>query len=252
MTTHFSIPSDWYQTFFTDPVIRFWDAAVPAAATEADVAFVVRHVGASPPATLLDVPCGSGRHALALTRAGFTVTGVDLSEAALGRASAFAHAAGLAVRFIRSDMLNLEVDTLSDGLVCLGNSFGYFEPGLSHQLLRQFAAALRAGGRLILDTSICAESVLPIVAERNFSFPEGSYEQEITYDPRQSIIQTRAQLIIDGERHELRYRHFVMTSGELLRSLRAAGFNLLALYGDAQDGAFAPGSPRLLLVAVKD
>jgi len=44
-------------------------------------------------------------------------------------------------------------------------------------------------------------------------------------------------------------RHFVMTSGELVRSLIAAGFDVRGMYGDTADSAFRPGSPRLLLVA---
>ena len=62
---------------------------------------------------------------------------------------------------------------------------------------------------------------------------------------------TRAHLTIDGESHELRYRHFVMTSGELVRAVRAAGLDISGLYGDDNDTVFGPGSPRLLLVAVK-
>ncbi len=251
MTSDFSVPSDWYQTFFTDPVVRFWEAVVPPAATEAEVAFLIRHVGVRPPATILDVPCGSGRHVLALAKAGFTVTGFDRSEAALSRAEALAHTEGISARFARSDMLEFDVDAPNDVLICMGNSFGYFDPALTLKLLRRFASALRVGGRLIVDTSICAESLLPISPHRNFSFPGGSYEQEITYDAVQSIIKTRAHLTIDGERHELRYRHFVMTSGELVRVVRSAGFELPALFGDTQDAAFGPGSPRLLLVAVR-
>jgi SAM-dependent methyltransferase len=184
-----------------------------------------------------------------LAQAGFAVTGIDLSQAALSRAEALARTAALRVRFARSDMLELDVDTPHDGLICMGNSLGYFEPALTRTLLQKFASALRPGGRLILDTSVCAESLLPIAAERGFAFPGGAYEQQMTYDAVQSVINTRAQLTIDGRTHELRYRHFVMTSGELVRSLSAAGFDTRGLYGDAQDGAFGPGSPRLLLVA---
>lgn len=249
MTADFSVPPDWYQTFFTGPVMRFWEAAVPAEATEAEVAFVIRHLRVRPAATVLDVPCGIGRHSLALAKAGFTVVGFDLSKAALLRAQTLAQAENVPARFVHSDMLRLEVDTPCDALICLGNSLGYFDPSLTQELLSRFASALRVGGRLIIDTSICAESVLPIAAERTFSFPGGSYVQEISYDSRQSIIQTRAQLSIEGEIHELRYRHFVMTSGELVRSLGVAGFETLGLYGDTNDAAFGPGSSRLLLVA---
>jgi cyclopropane fatty-acyl-phospholipid synthase-like methyltransferase len=252
MTAHFSVPSDWYQTFFTAPVMRFWEAAVPQEATDSERTFILRHLRAQPPATLLDVPCGSGRHALALAQAGFAVTGIDLSQAALSRAAALAQTAALRVSFVHSDMLELNTEGPHDGLICMGNSLGYFEPALTRTLLHRFAATLRPGGRLILDTSVCAESLLPLAAERSFAFPGGTYEQQITYDTAQSVINTQAQLTIDGRTHELRYRHFVMTSGELVRSLSAAGFDIRGLYGDTEDGAFVPGSPRLLLVAERE
>jgi SAM-dependent methyltransferase len=248
---HESVPSDWYKTFFTEPVIRFWDAVIPPEATQAEVAFILRHVGVSPPATMADVPCGTGRHAIALARVGFKVTAVDGSAQALQRARASAQT-GLPIHFLHADMLELNIHTPLDALICMGNSIGYFEPALTQTLLRRFAAAVRPKGRLIIDTGICAESVLPISPERRFTFPGGSYEQEITYDSFNSTLNTRAHLTIDGETHELRYQHFVMTSGELVRLARTAGFNTLALYSDPHDAAFAPGSPRLLLLAVKE
>jgi len=250
MTSKFSVPSDWYKSFFTDTVLSFWDAVIPPQATAAEVAFIMRHVGVQPPGTIADIPCGTGRHALALARAGFKVTAVDGSAAALRRAQAAADA-GL-VNFRRSDILQFKIDTQADALICMGNSIGYFEPALMQELLRKFAGALRTGGRLILDTGICAESILPIAPERRLDFPGGSYDQEITYDVSESVINTRALLTINGETQELRYRHFIMMSGDLVRMLRAAGFCVEALHGDTDDGAFVPGSPRLLVVAVKD
>lgn len=252
MKTDFSVPSDWYLTFFTEPVMRFWGAVVPPSVTESEVSFLIRHLNLPLGSTILDVPCGSGRHALALAKAGFTAIGFDRSEAALGHAQAIARADGLSARFACADMREFEFGAPADALVCMGNSLGYFEPAQTQLLLRRFASALRAGGRLIVDTSMCAESILPISPRRSFSFPGGSYEQEIAYDAVQSIIKTRAHLTIDGETHELLYRHFVMTSGELVRSVQAAGFERCSLFGDTQDTAFGPGSQRLLLVAVRN
>ena len=251
MTSDATVSPDWYRTFFTDPVVRFWEAAIPPAVTEAETAFIRRQIAVGPPSRILDVPCGSGRHALALSRAGFRVTGIDLSRAAVRRADAAARAGALSVRFACMDMFELKADEPYDALICMGNSIGYCEPALTRQLLGRFAAALRRGGRLIIDTSICAESLLPLAVHRSFSFPGGSYEQEITYDAMQSLVRTSAQLRLDGERHALRYQHFVMTSGELVRSLRHAHLEVIALYGDCAEAAFAPGSRRLLLVAEK-
>jgi SAM-dependent methyltransferase len=249
MTSDFSVPADWYKAFFTDPVVRFWDAAIPPAATQADIAFIRRHILLSPPATLADVPCGTGRHAVALARMGFGVVAVDSSVPALQRARAAA--SGLSIQFQRADMLELELERPVDALICMGNSLGYFAPAQTRLLLRRFVTALRTGGSLIVDTGICAESLLPIAPERCFTFPGGSYEQEITYDASQSVINTRARLTIEGETHELHYRHFVMTSGELVRLLHVEGFAVSGLFGDTDDTPFSPGSPRLLLVAVK-
>jgi SAM-dependent methyltransferase len=250
MTTSFSVPADWYKAFFSDPVVRFWDAVIPPQATQADVAFIMRHVGVVPPSTIADIACGTGRHAIALAKAGFEVTAIDASPAALkiGHAAA-CH--GLPPNFQRSDMLKFKLAAPVDALICMGNSIGYFEPALTRKLLRRFAAALRDGGRLILDTGICAESLLPIAPERRLTFPGGYYDQEIHYDARESLINTRAHLTIDAESHELKYRHYVMTCGELVRMLGAVGFKVLALHADTDDSAFVMGSPRLLIVAVK-
>ena len=114
MTADSPVASDWYQTFFTAPVMRFWEAAVPQQATDSEVAFILRHIGAHAPATLLDVPCGAGRHLLALAREGLTVTGVDLSQAALSRAEELAQSAGVRARLVRSDMTELEVNQAHD------------------------------------------------------------------------------------------------------------------------------------------
>ena len=251
MSASFSVPSNWYESFFSGPALRFWEAAVPAAATDADAGFVRRHLGCHPPARIMDLPCGAGRHALPLAQAGFEVTGVDLSETWLDRARTQARSRGLAVNFIRANMLDVQVDPV-DALICMGNSLGYFEPRLTQQLLSRFASMLRACGRLILDTGICAESLLPFTSRRRYEFSQGAYEQEFHYDTENSVLETRAQLTFEGERHELLYRHFVVTSGELVRWLRAAGFGIVGMFGDAQDRAFEPGSPRLLLVASRD
>src|SRR3954462_296908 len=114
MDDGFTVPADWYRTFFTAPVNRFWETMVPEAATAADVAFLRRHI-AAPPAPLLDIPCGAGRHALALARAGYRVTAIDLSEDAIGRARAAAK--GLPADFRQGDMRSLDLDQLFDAVL---------------------------------------------------------------------------------------------------------------------------------------
>lgn len=246
MSDDFDVPSDWYGSFFTAPVNAFWERMVPEAATAADVAFVRRHI-ASAPARLLDVPCGAGRHALALARAGYEVTGVDVSEEAIERAAKAGD--GHSATFRRGDMRNLDLDERFDGVLCLGNSLSYFPPDEMRTFIASLAERVAEGGRLILDTSCCAESLFPLAEVREVAFDGGTYRSRYRYDARLSLLKTKAELRLGEEKHELLYAHYVVTSGELVRMVEAAGLQAESLSGDPDGTPFAPGMKRLLLVA---
>lgn len=251
MTDDINVPSTWYEDFFTGPVNLFWETMVPPEATAADLAFLTRHLP-PPPARLLDVPCGAGRHALALARLGHEMVGVDLSEEAVGRASAAAAAEALPARFLRADMRRFPVEAPFDGAACLGNSLGYFRAAGLAAFFDRLAAAVRPGGRLVLDTHVCAESLLPLPEERAIAFDRGSYTRRMRYDVMTSVLKTEAILVLDGEPHRLLYAHHVITSGELVRMLAASRFATDGLYADTQETPYAPGSPRLLLLARRE
>ena len=89
--------------------------------------FIERELALPPRARILDVPCGSGRHALTLAARGHRVTGVDISTEALGYARRAAAAAGVDVEFVESDMRQVRRGGAFDAAVCLGNSFGYLD-----------------------------------------------------------------------------------------------------------------------------
>ncbi|MEA3061745.1 MAG: hypothetical protein QOJ94_1526 [Sphingomonadales bacterium] len=246
MDDDFTVLADWYRSFFTAPVNHFWETMVPEAATAADIAFLRRHL-AQPPARLLDIPCGAGRHALALARAGYRVTGIDLSEDAIDRARAAGE--GLSVDFRRGDMRSLDLAERFDGVLCLGNSLSYFPPEEMRAFVASLAARLANGGRLIVDTSCCAESLFPLAEEREVAFEGGTYRSAYRYDARLSLLKTKAELVLGEAVHPLLYAHYVVTSGELVRMVEAAGLKIEALHGGTEGEAFAPGLPRLLLVA---
>jgi SAM-dependent methyltransferase len=97
---------------------------------------------------VLDVCCGPGRHARLLATRGYQVTGVDASPAALERARVRDGGA----RYVLGDMRELHAYAGAfDAVLCLWQSFGYFDAATNRDVLRQMAAALRPGGRLALD-----------------------------------------------------------------------------------------------------
>ena len=156
--------STWYDDFFTELPNTFWRAAVPPEATKAEIDFLVSTVGLRPGDSVLDVCCGSGRHALELARRGYRVTGIDVSAEAIAYARQTAGDEGLAVDLRVGDMRGLPTDVQADLAICMGNAFGYLEHEGTQAFLADLARIVRPGGALVLDYGFAAESMLPGVA----------------------------------------------------------------------------------------
>jgi SAM-dependent methyltransferase len=117
--------------------------------TEREAAFVARWLPLPAISVVLDLCCGQGRHARALARRGYRVIGVDSNAAAIEVAR---RASGGEVDYVQHDMRRLEeLPGTFDAVICLWQSFGYFDAATNAAILRQIGAKLRPGGRLILD-----------------------------------------------------------------------------------------------------
>jgi ubiquinone/menaquinone biosynthesis C-methylase UbiE len=92
-----------------------WDTGVPCPEVLRCVAD-----GDLPGGTLLEVGCGTGTHAIALARAGFRVTAVDLVESAIRRAREKARQANVAVDFRQGDLTQLDLGGPYDCLLDVG------------------------------------------------------------------------------------------------------------------------------------
>jgi SAM-dependent methyltransferase len=98
---------------------------------------------------LLDVACGTGRHAAEFASLGWSVTGVDLSEALLELARANAPSA----HFVCQDMRELDVDGgVFDAITCLFDAIGYAidDEGVVATLTR-LAGHLASSGALVVE-----------------------------------------------------------------------------------------------------
>ena len=62
--------SPWYETFFSELPNEFWRRAAPAESARDDVRFAAERLALASDSAVLDVPCGSGRHCIALAADG--------------------------------------------------------------------------------------------------------------------------------------------------------------------------------------
>jgi SAM-dependent methyltransferase len=246
------MPSPWYESFFGSLALDFWRAAVPPEFTAQEVQFLEWALALEPPARLLDFPCGLGRHALALAARGYQVTGLDLSPEAVSSARAAATAQSLTLHLERGDMRAPVPGGPYDGACCLGNSFGYLEHTETERFVRNVHAAVRPGGRWVIDTGLAAESLLPhLASERTLEAGGVTYAVESVFHPLAGRLEQATVLSRGVERHASQVSYAVYTVAEVRRLLEAAGWTVLHAFGGLDHKPFALGDRRLLLVAVR-
>jgi len=72
----------------------------------------------TPPALLLDMGCGTGSMTMALAKAGYDMTGIDISAEMLSIADARARETGLSILYLQGDMTDFELYGTVDGIIC--------------------------------------------------------------------------------------------------------------------------------------
>ncbi|MCK9923913.1 class I SAM-dependent methyltransferase [Frankia sp. AgPm24] len=119
---------------------------------------MVRPAGSIPSGTVLDLGCGTGGDAIWPAGQGWQVDAVDISPTALARGAAAAQALGLGER-IRWSSHNLDTDVPAGSWDLVTTAYLHSPVRLDReQILRQAAAAVAAGGTLIIVGHLGAPS----------------------------------------------------------------------------------------------
>lgn len=143
----------WYQTLFAN-YARQYDDEVYTQGTLGEVDFLEEELEHDRARTVLDIGCGTGRHAIELATRGYQVTGLDLSEGQLARAREKATAAGVSVDFRQADARELDFVAAFDlAIILCEAAFPLMETDeMNYRILEGACRALRPGGKLILTT----------------------------------------------------------------------------------------------------
>lgn len=258
MATHdkinHTVPDNWYETFFEGVNCEMWEKAVTPEWTNAEVEFLKKHLQVVPGDSLLDVPSGFGRHALALAREGYSVTAIDISAAFVKKLKKKIQADDLPIEAVRSDFLTLEFPENSkfDGAYCLGNSFGYVDYEGMRTFTGKIAGALRPGSKFIINSGVVAESILPNFPKSN-SYTLGDLKMEIVndYNPAESYMTSDLRYTRGNRVEEHRFKHYVFTISEIHRLLKEAGLHVLNVFSTTDGKGYKLGDQQMYLVAEK-
>jgi 2-polyprenyl-3-methyl-5-hydroxy-6-metoxy-1,4-benzoquinol methylase len=193
-----------------------------------EVNFLLRELNLTPGSSILDMGCGTGRHAIELARRGYQVTGVDLSSGMLSQAEKAANEANVKVEWVQSDATLFKSKKPLDAAICLcEGAFGLL--GLTddpwehdYAILRNINASIKPKAKFIL-TALNGCAMIRHYAQKDVKSGE--------FDPL-TIVKTHPMEYETPKGKKsvvLKEKGFVAT--ELSMLFRLAGFEILNIWG---------------------
>ena len=238
---------------------RFWEKTYPFLfregkfdAAEQEIGSVLDFAGIES-GDVLDLACGPGRHATALAKMGFSVTGVDLSPFLLQQAKDLARNENVDIEWVQGDMRSFARPEAFDLAINLTTSFGYFDDKQDDvKVLRNVYQSLREGGALVMDMAgkeRLASVFAPTGAQE---LPDGRILVE-----RRQVVDDWSRIrnewiVIEGETATTFHFELTIYSGQELKDrLYEVGFSEVTLYGGYDRSEYGPNARRLVAVARK-
>jgi SAM-dependent methyltransferase len=241
--------SAWDEEFFDEEYPVLYAPALDPVRTEREVAAAVSILDVREGSRLLDLCCGTGRHAIPLQRRGIRVTGLDLSRALLRLAQGRSDRVGSFPALVRGDARALPLRSGAfAAAICLFNSIGY---GPDEEALAALREARRCAPALLLETVHRDDHV-------RTTAPQGTWEWTDRPDGVRVLVERWIDAV-DGYSHAIfrmqrkgqgdvvkEFRHRLYTATELVALLRAAGWERIECFGDYDRRPFAIDSPVFL------
>jgi 2-polyprenyl-3-methyl-5-hydroxy-6-metoxy-1,4-benzoquinol methylase len=236
--------TQWYEALFAN-FGRTYDRECFTQGTTGEVDFVELELEGDRRRPILDIGCGTGRHAIELARRGYRVTGFDLSEGQLRLAREKAAAAGVTVEFHRHDATEPHFrDAFDAAIMFCEGAFSLMETDEKNfAILRHAAAALRPGGKLMLTTLSALFPLFHSVKDFLAAAESGTTTEKLSFDLMTFRERGTLSFIDDaGEPHTVETNERYYTPSELSWLLKSAGFAQVQIFG-AHLGAFSREHP---------
>ncbi len=205
---------------------------------------LIAHLDLQKGDSILDLPCGMGRHAMFLSSQGFRVVGADLSANNILQAK---RSENEKLRFTQHDMRE-PLNGRYHAIFNLFTSFGYFEKeDTNSTVLRNFKNALLPGGHVVIDFLNLYKVKRELVPEQRLF--KNNIEFIIKKNIDNKFIIKEIEVIDTDERHHFIEKVQALDLKKIQGFAQEAGLEIEQVFGDYDLHPFQPeSSERLILV----
>lgn len=207
-------------------------------------------------ASMLDICCGRGRHALYLHSKGYDVTGIDISPECISFAKHQAeskHVSSLnnnkKLRFLVHDMREVFKKKCFDFVFNFFTSFGYFEDERDNlRVVMAVAHSLKSGGVFVLDFLNAKKTINCLVTEESIRRGEMIFKIHRRFE--NNIIIKKIEFSDKGKNYCYEEKVRALQLGDFKNYFRSCGFELRDVFGDYRLKPFNENtSERLIMTA---
>lgn len=223
----------WYEELFTN-YANAYDKEFFTQGTVAEVDFIEAEIQSDRSKTILDIGCGTGRHAIELAKRGYQVVGIDLSESQLQKAKDKAQREGVQVNFLQADARYFNFETSFDLVIMLcEGAFPLMETDeMNFGILTNASKVLKANGKFIFTTLNVLYPLYHSVANLINNTQSAVQTQENTFDLLTFRNFSTITITDDGgNKKNLQCNERYYAPSEITWLLKSLGFESIAIHG---------------------
>ena len=242
------LQKEWFDTWFDTPYYHILYSNRDNSEAEVFLTNLMNHLSVPQGASILDLPCGKGRHTLFLAEKGFTLTGADLSNESISLAKSYAPEG---VTFLVHDLRKPAWNETFDYVFNLFTSFGYFETEAEDRAaFTTLSKALKTGGKLVIDFMNVTHA-LNMLKEEETKVIQG-IEFRLKRYLKDGYIHKEIRFEADDTPYFFTERVKALSLEDFKEFFTFAGLTLVDTFGSYQLEAYdAKESDRLIMIAKK-
>jgi SAM-dependent methyltransferase len=236
----------WYETLFENYGEQY-DKESFTQGTAGECDFIEKELHYDKSLQILDIGCGTGRHAIELTKRGYSVTGIDLSESQLNKAREKAGRENLKIAFLKHDARSLPFENQFDAAIMLcEGGFPLMETDeMNYEILQQAAKSLKSDGKFIFTT---LNGLFPLFHSIDDFHETGTNEEGAHYKSESFDLITMRDYNVttftddDGNEHKMECNERYYMPSEINWLLKSLGFTKIHIFRGKTGGLFKRGS----------